>query len=54
VVRVRTVAEDAAPGSLLEVYRRVRERAGAVPNIAKVQPQRPTVGLTEPFHSDPE
>lgn len=38
---VRTVAEEDATGSLLEVYRRVRERAGAVPNIARVQSLRP-------------
>jgi uncharacterized peroxidase-related enzyme len=38
---VRTVAEDAAAGKLREVYQKVRERAGAVPNIAKVQSLRP-------------
>jgi alkylhydroperoxidase family enzyme len=38
---VRTVAENAATDKLQEVYRRVRERAGAVPNIAKVQSLRP-------------
>ncbi|HJZ58434.1 MAG TPA: hypothetical protein VKE74_26060 [Gemmataceae bacterium] len=39
---VRTVAEEAATGKMSEVYRRVRERAGAVPNIARVQSLRPT------------
>ena len=38
---VQTVAEEAATGKLAEVYRRVRERAGAVPNIARVQSLRP-------------
>ena len=32
---VQTVAEEAASGKLHEVYQRVRERAGVVPNIAK-------------------
>jgi alkylhydroperoxidase family enzyme len=38
---VRTVAEEAATGKLAEVYQKVRERAGAVPNIARVQSLRP-------------
>lgn len=38
---VRTVAEEAATGQLAEVYQKVRERAGAVPNIARVQSLRP-------------
>jgi uncharacterized peroxidase-related enzyme len=38
---VQTVGEDSATGSLLDVYRRVRERAGKVPNIARVQSLRP-------------
>jgi alkylhydroperoxidase family enzyme len=38
---VRTIAEEAATGALAEVYRRVRERAGTVPNIARVQSLRP-------------
>ena len=38
---VQTVAEDAATGKLQEVYQRVRERAGSVPNIATVQSLRP-------------
>lgn len=38
---VETVAEESASGKLAEVYRKVRERAGAVPNIAKVQSLRP-------------
>ena len=43
---VQTVAEEDASGKLHEVYRRVRERAGAVPNIAKLQSLRPlTMGF---------
>jgi alkylhydroperoxidase family enzyme len=43
---VQTVAAEAAAGTLQEVYRRVRERAGAVPNIARLQSLRPkTMGL---------
>jgi hypothetical protein len=38
---VQTITEEAASGRLLEVYQRVRERAGLVPNIAKVQSLRP-------------
>ena len=38
---VQTVAEEAASGKLREVYRRVRARAGAVPNIARLQSLRP-------------
>jgi uncharacterized peroxidase-related enzyme len=38
---VRTVPDDAAAGKLREVYERVRQRAGLVPNIAKVQSLRP-------------
>jgi alkylhydroperoxidase family enzyme len=38
---VQTIGEDAALGKLHEVYRRVRERAGAVPNIARLQSLRP-------------
>lgn len=38
---VRMVAVEAASGKLLQMYRRVRERAGAVANIAKVQSLRP-------------
>lgn len=38
---VQTVPEEAAAGQLAEVYRRVRERTGAVPNIARVQSLRP-------------
>jgi uncharacterized peroxidase-related enzyme len=38
---VKMVAVDAASGKLQEVYRRSRERAGFVPNIAKVQSLRP-------------
>jgi alkylhydroperoxidase family enzyme len=43
---VQTVAAEAAAGTLREVYQRVRERAGAVPNIARLQSLRPkTMGL---------
>jgi alkylhydroperoxidase family enzyme len=38
---VQMVAVEAASGKLEEMYRRVRERAGSVPNIAKVQSLRP-------------
>jgi alkylhydroperoxidase family enzyme len=38
---VQTVPEEAAAGQLAEVYGKVRERAGAVPNIARVQSLRP-------------
>ena len=38
---VQTVAEEAASGKLREVYQRVRERSGSVPNIAKLQSLRP-------------
>jgi uncharacterized peroxidase-related enzyme len=38
---VRTVPEEAASGKLQEVYQRARERAGFVPNIAKLQSLRP-------------
>ncbi len=38
---VQTVAEEAASDRLHEVYQRVRERAGLVPNIAKLQSLRP-------------
>lgn len=38
---IQTIAEEAAAGKLHEVYGRVRERAGAVANIAKLQSLRP-------------
>jgi alkylhydroperoxidase family enzyme len=38
---VKTVAEEDASGVLREVYQRVRERSGGVPNIAKLQSLRP-------------
>jgi uncharacterized peroxidase-related enzyme len=38
---VQTVAEDAASRDLREVYKRVRARAGFLPNIARVQSLRP-------------
>ena len=38
---VPMVAEQGATGQLKEAYQRVRARAGAVPNIAKVQSLRP-------------
>ncbi|HMP02767.1 MAG TPA: hypothetical protein PKC45_09740 [Gemmatales bacterium] len=42
---VRTSPEEGASGKLQEVYQRVRERAGVVPNIAKVQSLRPATTL---------
>jgi uncharacterized peroxidase-related enzyme len=38
---VRTVPVEAASGTLHDMYRRVRERAGFVPNIATLQSLRP-------------
>ncbi len=38
---IRTVPETEAKGKLAEVYRRVKERAGKVPNIAQLQSLRP-------------
>jgi len=38
---VQMVAVEDAADKLREVYERVRERAGGVPNIAKVQSLRP-------------
>ena len=38
---VQTVAEEAASGKVRDIYQRVRERAGVVPNIAKLQSLRP-------------
>jgi uncharacterized peroxidase-related enzyme len=38
---VEMIPEEAASGKLREVYQRVRERAGSVPNVAKVQSLRP-------------
>lgn len=38
---VQTVAEEIASGKLHDVYQRVRERAGVVVNIAKLQSLRP-------------
>ncbi len=38
---VRTVDEEAASGRLRELYGRARERAGFVPNVARVQSLRP-------------
>jgi uncharacterized peroxidase-related enzyme len=38
---VQTVSQETASGKLNEVYQRVRERAGLVPNIAKLQSLRP-------------
>jgi len=35
------VAVEAATGKLQEMYQRVRQRAGVVPNIAKLQSLRP-------------
>jgi uncharacterized peroxidase-related enzyme len=42
VAWVQTVSENAAASDLRAIYRRVQERAGFVPNIAKVQSLRPT------------
>jgi uncharacterized peroxidase-related enzyme len=38
---VQTVAEEAATDRLRELYQRTRQRAGIVPNIAKLQSLRP-------------
>ncbi len=38
---MQTVAAEAASGKLKELYQRVRDRAGIVPNIAKLQSLRP-------------
>ena len=38
---VQTIPVDAASGKLQEVYRRSSERAGRVPNIARLQSLRP-------------
>lgn len=38
---VQSIAVDAASGKLEEMYRRVRDRAGVVSNIATVQSLRP-------------
>jgi uncharacterized peroxidase-related enzyme len=38
---VRQIPEADATGQLVESYRCVRERAGKVPNIAKIQSLRP-------------
>ncbi len=38
---VQTVCEDAATGKLRELYQQARERAGVVPNIARLQSLRP-------------
>jgi uncharacterized peroxidase-related enzyme len=37
---VQMVGEESATGKLRELYQRTRERAGVVPNIAKVQSLR--------------
>jgi alkylhydroperoxidase family enzyme len=38
---VQMVCEQAATGTLGELYQRTRERAGRVPNIARLQSLRP-------------
>jgi alkylhydroperoxidase family enzyme len=38
---VQTVGAESALGELQAVYQRVRERAGGVPNIARLQSLRP-------------
>jgi len=42
---VQTIPEEQARDRLRNVYRKARERAGKVPNVAKVQSLRP--GATE-------
>jgi uncharacterized peroxidase-related enzyme len=39
---INMAAVEAASGKLKEFYQRVRERAGFVPNIARLQSLRPT------------
>jgi alkylhydroperoxidase family enzyme len=55
---VQTITEEAASGHLRELYERVRERAGIIPNIAKVQSLRPATtsfgfGLYRQLMDDP-
>jgi alkylhydroperoxidase family enzyme len=38
---VATIPENQETGAVAEVYRKARERAGKVPNIAKLQSLRP-------------
>jgi uncharacterized peroxidase-related enzyme len=38
---VQMISEEAASGKLRELYQRARERAGIVPNIARLQSLRP-------------
>ena len=38
---VRTIPEAEATGKLADAYQRVKERAGKVPNIARLQSLRP-------------
>jgi alkylhydroperoxidase family enzyme len=38
---IRTIPEAEAKGKLADAYRRVKERAGKVPNIAQLQSLRP-------------
>jgi uncharacterized peroxidase-related enzyme len=42
---VQTIPDEAVAGKLRELYQRTRERAGLVPNIAKVQSLRPETAL---------
>jgi len=43
---VQTITEESASDKLSEVYQLVRERAGGVPNIARLQSLRPnTMGF---------
>ena len=39
---VSTIPEERASGPLDDLYRRARERAGKVPNVARLQSLRPT------------
>jgi uncharacterized peroxidase-related enzyme len=38
---VRMISEEAASSDLQQIYERTRQRAGLIPNIAKVQSLRP-------------
>jgi len=42
---VRTIDEGEAVGPLTDVYEKARQRAGKVPNIAKLQSLRPTTTM---------
>jgi uncharacterized peroxidase-related enzyme len=42
---VHTIEQAEATASLLDVYEKARQRAGKIPNIAKVQSLRPTTTM---------